>query len=294
MDGNDRSPKPGAPRPPYMERLCAIMDKFGISDNEDWIAVVLFARNLLKALACFTEDQKNNLRQYVFREVSRDNLSDKRLAAVLQRLEEFILSNKKTGELEVRLREEKRSSAAMINEIMSVLVEVRQNSSKRESDLNRFGEQTVAVVQSDAERSEMINSIRGMVEKLVEEAREEARYWESRARAMELCAVYDPLLTELRNRRALDANLAVGLKRAQAEGRPVSVMMIDLDHFKRVNDTFGHQVGDDVLKAVSKIVAAQTSNFGGFAARYGGEEIVVVCEGLALEEAVDQAEAMRA
>jgi diguanylate cyclase (GGDEF)-like protein len=87
-------------------------------------------------------------------------------------------------------------------------------------------------------------------------------------------AVTDPL-TGLHNRRSLYAQLDREFIRAQRYKRPLSVLMLDIDHFKSVNDTFGHQVGDRVLRLVGEVVrgAIRASDLGG---RFGGEEFMVL------------------
>ncbi|HVY87059.1 MAG TPA: PleD family two-component system response regulator [Caulobacterales bacterium] len=82
-------------------------------------------------------------------------------------------------------------------------------------------------------------------------------------------------LTGLYNRRFLFAQLNPLVQRAQCGGDPVSVMIIDLDHFKRINDTYGHDVGDEVLKEFSARLATNVRP-SDFACRLGGEEFVVI------------------
>jgi two-component system, cell cycle response regulator len=82
-------------------------------------------------------------------------------------------------------------------------------------------------------------------------------------------------LTGLYNRRFLFAQLAPLVQRAQCGGDPVSVMVIDLDHFKRINDTYGHDIGDEVLKEFSARLSANVRP-SDFACRMGGEEFVVI------------------
>ncbi|OYT88752.1 MAG: hypothetical protein CFE43_20880 [Burkholderiales bacterium PBB3] len=84
-------------------------------------------------------------------------------------------------------------------------------------------------------------------------------------------------LTGLYNRRYLMDALEREKKRADRTGRLFSMIMLDIDHFKRVNDTYGHLQGDVVLKAVAKAVQA-AFRVNDFSARYGGEEFVVVLE----------------
>lgn len=104
-------------------------------------------------------------------------------------------------------------------------------------------------------------------------------------------AVRDPL-TNLFNRRYLDETLDRELARAAREHYPVCVIMMDLDHFKQVNDTYGHEAGDQVLKALAGTLAASNRR-GDFACRFGGEEFVVVMPNLDVNMAYRRAEDLR-
>jgi diguanylate cyclase (GGDEF)-like protein len=101
----------------------------------------------------------------------------------------------------------------------------------------------------------------------------------------------DPL-TGVANRRHLDDRLAVELSRQVRYGQPLSVILTDIDWFKRVNDTYGHAKGDTVLKAFADHLreSLRTSDF---VARYGGEEFVLVLPNTTLEEAAALAERIR-
>jgi diguanylate cyclase (GGDEF)-like protein/PAS domain S-box-containing protein len=104
-------------------------------------------------------------------------------------------------------------------------------------------------------------------------------------------SIRDPL-TNLFNRRYLEETLERELARAAREDYPVCVIMIDLDHFKRVNDTYGHEAGDEVLKALATTLAEQCRR-GDFACRYGGEEFVVVMPNINTDTAYERAEKIR-
>ncbi len=96
-------------------------------------------------------------------------------------------------------------------------------------------------------------------------------------------ATTDPL-TGLLNRRTLIKQLQHVKRLVLRNGRPVSLLMLDLDHFKQVNDTYGHQVGDKVLKVFSTILQQQVRSTD-YVARFGGEEFVVVLPEARPEEA---------
>jgi len=99
-------------------------------------------------------------------------------------------------------------------------------------------------------------------------------------------------LTGLPNRRSVDANVMRMVAHAGRSIEPVAVILLDLDHFKDVNDRFGHAGGDEVLAAVGAAVRA-TVRESDFAGRYGGEEFVVVLPNTGLEGAANVAELLR-
>ena len=82
-------------------------------------------------------------------------------------------------------------------------------------------------------------------------------------------------LTGLHNRRHFDEQAATAFAHARRYNRPLTIMMCDIDHFKRINDTFTHAIGDDVLRRVAKILQANTRS-SDIVARYGGEEFAIV------------------
>lgn len=104
-------------------------------------------------------------------------------------------------------------------------------------------------------------------------------------------AIRDPL-TNLFNRRYLDDTLHRETARVLREGAALSVMLIDVDHFKRVNDSAGHEIGDAVLRTLGQVLTNKI-RASDFAVRMGGDEFLVVLPGLALAQAQARAEAMR-
>jgi two-component system cell cycle response regulator len=124
----------------------------------------------------------------------------------------------------------------------------------------------------------------------IEKARVIERTKADKAR-LEMLAITDPLTLTL-NRRALVERLDEEMERARRYGLILTLLMVDLDHFKRVNDTYGHLVGDDVLREVSMIIQREVRTVD-IVARYGGEEFVVVLPETAEEGAVAFAERVR-
>ncbi len=104
-------------------------------------------------------------------------------------------------------------------------------------------------------------------------------------------SIRDPL-TGLFNRRFMEETLERELSRATRSEQPVALLMMDIDHFKRFNDTFGHQAGDKLLHALGDFVQERTRGQD-VACRYGGEEFAVILSGGTLEAAVKRAELLR-
>jgi diguanylate cyclase (GGDEF)-like protein len=111
-----------------------------------------------------------------------------------------------------------------------------------------------------------------IVESMVNERTRELRDANQRLASL---SVTDPL-TGLANRRALDDYLAHEWQRAAREQSPISVLLLDVDYFKRLNDTWGHQIGDQCLRELASIMKSHFKRPADLVARYGGEEFAVV------------------
>ncbi|MDP1738273.1 MAG: PleD family two-component system response regulator [Caulobacter sp.] len=99
-------------------------------------------------------------------------------------------------------------------------------------------------------------------------------------------------LTGLHNRRYMEGQLGALAKRASHGGDPVSALMIDIDHFKKINDAFGHDIGDEVLREFAVRLASNVRAID-LPCRYGGEEFTVIMPGARLEDAQRVAERIR-
>jgi diguanylate cyclase (GGDEF)-like protein len=109
-------------------------------------------------------------------------------------------------------------------------------------------------------------------------------------------ARHDPL-TDLSNRRTFDNELAAALRSSTAQGTKCALLMVDIDRFKAVNDRYGHLVGDEVLRCVSRVLKETVSRLStrtsGLAARFGGEEFAVLLPGISAGDATWVAETIR-
>ncbi len=99
-------------------------------------------------------------------------------------------------------------------------------------------------------------------------------------------------LTSLANRKMFDQCFAGAATQANTTGEPVSLLMCDIDHFKHFNDTYGHTIGDDILRLIATTIKRLVRD-SDVAARYGGEEFAVIMPNAALPKAIEVAERIR-
>ncbi|MFQ3251198.1 MAG: two-component system cell cycle response regulator [Glaciecola sp.] len=104
-------------------------------------------------------------------------------------------------------------------------------------------------------------------------------------------ATHDPL-TDVLNHRAINSELSNLWERSRRDNSELAVMMLDIDHFKKINDTYGHQAGDFALKQFCKMVASQIRPYDAFG-RYGGEEFVLCLPSADPDQAMKIAERIR-
>jgi diguanylate cyclase (GGDEF)-like protein len=122
-------------------------------------------------------------------------------------------------------------------------------------------------------------------------AREIGRRAAAEAKLEELATT--DALTGLKNRRKFDSEIDLEWRRAVRNKTPVAVLMIDADHFKSYNDTYGHQAGDQVLVGIAICISDSVRRAGDCPARYGGEEFAVLLPGLSTIDAFEVAETIR-
>lgn len=274
--------------------ITRIMAEFGVDKDADWMAIVLFVRNLLPQLTIYTDEKKAEIQREVFDLLAQKDFSESQYENILALLDMYVMQSIGTMELEEALAREKRSAGCLLNEMEEMITAMQGVNARQAHRLDSFQEKTVNAVEAGTKKSFIITQVRGMFQELIQEFKEEARELNAKAEHFERSAKFDPLLTELHNRRAFEAYINEAADALESTGTPLCMMMIDVDHFKNVNDTYGHQAGDDVLRALARIITSHAIHYSGFAARYGGEELVILTKGLNLETATIKAEAIRA
>jgi diguanylate cyclase (GGDEF)-like protein/PAS domain S-box-containing protein len=157
--------------------------------------------------------------------------------------------------------------------------------------LSKDGRIVSTLVNATPRRDEngLLLGFQGVVKDIT--ARKQAEFERLRAQTLEQIALTDPL-TKIHNRRFFDESTKTEIDRAKRFGTPVSLIFFDIDHFKRVNDTYGHMVGDQVLQELA-VTCQKTMRSIDLFARFGGEEFVVLTPDTNIQTARDIAERLR-
>ena len=169
------------------------------------------------------------------------------------------------------------------NELDSAVTKIEGAPESRES--------TRAIVERLLRTTRQMELSNKVLETRLKESRNEIMTLQEDLNAVRTESLTDPL-TSLSNRKAFDNGLASAIAQAEQSGEPLSLLMTDIDHFKRFNDTYGHLTGDQVLRLVA-LAVKQNVKGADLAARYGGEEFGVILPATPLRSALTVAEHIR-
>ena len=134
------------------------------------------------------------------------------------------------------------------------------------------------------EKTANMQETNARLEKSLEHAREDVQGLQKNLEEVQRQSMTDSL-TKIYNRKFFDQHISKSMTDAKETGKPLCLVMADIDHFKSFNDTFGHQTGDQVLRLVAMTMRSNTKG-SDLACRYGGEEFVLILPDTSLEEAV--------
>jgi diguanylate cyclase (GGDEF)-like protein len=268
------------------------MHKIGCGKKTGWLSIVLFVRDLVTNMSIFTDSQKEEMQNYVFKELKLKDSSSKHFHDMTCRLEDFMIKNKKTLEIEEKLGIQNEFTSSMVSAVSEFVSDSFASEKERGRLIDVFGQKTLEALGDKENMDVMIPRLKVLLKDMLVHYRQEAKDWERKARLLEQTVNVDPLLAPLHNRRYLENYLQEAVERSRLVQSQLSVLMIDVDNFKGVNDAYGHQVGDDVLRALAKIVGTYAAQYNWLVARYGGDEIVVVCD-VAADEALFHSDAIR-
>lgn len=261
------------------EDLVHSLIKAGVPTKSKWGALILYMRSLSE-YDFLSAVQKQQIQELVMQAVKTRDYSEAAFKDLVRRKEQ-ILYQPWSKKLEETFRE-----------TVALIEHMRSQNILRTKEVRDLRETTISGVVDQNVLEDMILQIRAAFESVL-------THMEQDNRDLVEMSYTDPL-TKLNNRRAFDRYFQTTVAEHLVTGRPLSLLLADIDHFKKFNDTYGHRIGDQALVTVAgKLMGyskkyATTPNRGFFPARYGGEEFVVVLPGLDVREAAEDAENLRA
>ncbi|MGE4503751.1 MAG: GGDEF domain-containing protein [Desulfovibrionaceae bacterium] len=258
--------------------LIARLDRAGVPQDPQWRGLVLFLRNM-RSYHFLTERQQEQMQVLIVDTLRGKSFTPQHYEAILRRMEEILLDPYKE---KVRMAMEE--TRALLDDVRSLLM-------RKKGDVENLESTTVNLVEQEANPQELIASMRKAFKEVVNDMEQDM------ANLTQLSMTDQ--LTRLFNRRAFDELLRSSVDEVGESGESLALIMLDIDHFKRFNDTYGHSVGDQALRlvgAVLKTCGEQACSLGSMRChpcRYGGEEFAVILPGSDLGTAFDVAENIR-
>ena len=261
------------------EPMCKTLDKAGVPSDTHWRSLILYLRDISEHNHR-PNDQKKEFQQLLLNQIKNKDYSEQQFKVLSDKTEQIIsapcLLNLKNA----------------INETAKLLGEFQQQVSKRRGDIQMLQTTTISRVESGIEPQLLLNEIRSAFHDVLSEMDEDIENLHT--------LTHIDSLTDLHNRRSLDHYLKKEVARAKQQKSPLSAIFLDIDHFKKFNDDFGHRIGDQALATVASIIKQTVIHFHkkaditSFASRYGGEEFVIILPGCNESEATGCAEFIRA
>ena len=283
--------------------VCEILSKAGVPPDLNWRGTINFLRELENDPR-YSAEQKKQFHTCFTDIIKEKNFSPAKLREVNFRIEyiKHIYCLERENAFKKQLDMKEKLLDNLLNTYTAIIEDGLKSASEKMDDVGKLKDTTVQAIQSDDDKEAIIQKVTkaagNILDKIVRESMElkqkagEADKWKQKAKAMEHLATIDQL-TQLYNRRAFDEYFNEMLKDIKEHAKPLSLIMFDIDHFKKFNDNYGHDIGDEVLRLVASLIKKNANRDGDFTARYGGEEMVVVCEDLNLEKAGALAETIR-
>ncbi len=252
--------------------------KAGVPANSKWGALILYMRSIAE-YDFLSSDQKRQMQDLVMHIVRERDYSDVNFKEVVRRKEQILYQpwNKKLEET--------------FRETVTLIEQVRSQNILRTKEVRDLRETTINTVTDHKVLEAMVLDIRAAFEKVITHMEQDTRD------LVEMS--YTDALTKLNNRRAFDRYYQTTLTEHMVTGKPMSLLLLDIDNFKDFNDSFGHRIGDQALVTVAGKLLGYAKKYGTspncsfFPVRFGGEEFVVVLPGVDMQQAAEDAENLR-
>jgi len=286
------------------------MDKTGIPPDINWrgIAnVILTADSENK----FTEEQKRSVREALNAIIKRQDFSQDSYRNLQETINAVAYYQylETQQELSLQLENAKMTTKTvkdlfnnLLHDFSAFIEQVEQKTGSRQDDVEEMKDTTVTAIRTIDDKTEIIHRVKKAASKVVGNIQAEMAYlrekalavdtWKQKALNLAKIATIDKL-TGLYNLRAFEDYLSLILSSETDPTIPISLLLVDIDNFKEINDTYGHLVGDQVLKLIASIMKQNAIREDDFVVRHGGDELGIVCFKLKVKEASKLAEKIR-
>ncbi len=256
------------------ENMCETLDRAGVPHDPKWRTFILYSRTL-ETHSLLSREQRGRLQSLVLRVIREKDYSEESYRRLLEENQQIVC----LPYIE-KLREAVRESEVLLQEFREIL-------QQRRGDVSSLGGRTIKALEKGDDPKVMLSMLRSAFKDVIDSMTRDEKRLESLSKT--------DALTNMANRRAFDEYLTRSIDQARQRGTPLSLLMCDIDFFKKFNDVYGHRIGDQALATVAKNIREHLDKSGlpGLAARYGGEEFAVILTGSDAVEAVEFAETLR-
>ncbi len=259
------------------DRFCAVLQKASVPLDGKWPLLILYLRGL-KEDRFLSEVQKSKMQEILLRTLQDKLFTDERYTDVQKEMHAIV-----NAPFELKLREIAREAAALTEEVNKIL-------GTRKQEVISVAESMEQGIANGEDPREILAALR-------EALRDVAVKMEQDTNTLTDLSRKDSL-TGLANRRSFDEFIEDTAQLWEKEKIPAALILFDIDHFKNFNDTYGHLVGDQVLRALASKVRRiiEPLSADGTAAllcRYGGEEFTVILRGPIAAQSLRISEAIR-
>ena len=258
--------------------FCEILHNASVPLDDKWPLTVLQLRGV-KNNSLLTDDQKSSMQELLLTLLQQGDFSSKKYAEIKKAEYDII-----TRSLEQKLAEAGKEARELTKEMTLVL-------GSHAKQVNTVTQEVDASIASGQEPASILTDLRASLKVMAEKLEEDTRMLKNLSNR--------DSLTGLANRRNFDDFLDESVEQWRQDKTAVSMLIFDIDHFKNFNDTYGHLVGDHILRAlaskVQKILKPLLNEDSPQAllARYGGEEFAVILRGDATAQDLDLTERIR-
>lgn len=247
------------------ERMCLFLDRIGVPRDPKWRTLILYLRSL-EDYDILSGEQKEQIQDLVSSLVREEAFTDQSFQQAM------------TTQKRILLKPFEQKVLAAMEETARSLQEFKATLQSRKGDVQSLARTTLDTIAGEDDPESAMQKIREAFHEVVSYMEEDVAALDQRSRT--------DALTGLANRLDFDNHLDACIERNLQGKAPLSLVLLDIDHFKRINDIYGHRIGDQALASVGALFKAFEEEMsaevdgGFFFARYGGEEFALVLDGI--------------